>query len=178
MEIGINRFTLTFTNKAAAENAKQIAADTLSAMSISGYTCDPFELIVSSLRVNGNALTSEKACLTAYDFIEPTVTTIKAIAEKLRTENFTFDAFSEDTYAESSVEGYFKDGVLTITSTYYPCGYCESLECPECGEFVVRLEEYDPSKTYVCPECGEEIDLSEQYEEVAPVIIKEIIEVK
>ena len=50
--------------------------------------------------------------------------------------------------------------------------------CPECGELVVRLEEYDPSKTYICPECGEELDLYEQYGEDAPVITREIIEVK
>ena len=178
MEIGIHRFTVTFASKAAAENAKQIAADTLSTKSISGYAYDPFELFVSSLRVKGNALTSEEACLTADDFIEPTAATIKAIADNLRTENFTFDAFGEDTYAESSVEGCFKDGVLTITSTYYPCGYYEYIPCPECSEDVIRIENYEPNKTYVCPVCGEEVDLSEVYEDIAPVITKETIEVK
>ena len=48
----------------------------------------------------------------------------------------------------------------------------------ECGEYVVRLDEYDPSKTYICPECGEEVDLSENYKACAPVINKETIIIK
>ncbi len=178
MEIGIHTFNLTFTNNAAAELAKMIAADTFKAMMTTDYNYNPYELFAKSLSVKGEVLTSEEACLTAEDFMNAAAAVIKAIAENLKTENFTFNTFGEDTYTESCVDGCFKDGLLTITSTYYPNGDCEYLGCPECGEFVVSLEEYDPSKTYVCPECGEELDLSEMYAEVAPVITREIIEVK
>lgn len=178
MEIGIHTFNLTFANKAAAENAKKIATDTFKAMTTSCYNYNPYELFAASLCVKENDLTSEEACLTAEDFMNATVEVIKTIAESLKTESFTFNTFGEDTYTESCVDGCFEDGLLAITSTYYPNGYCEYLECPECGEFVVRLEEYDPSKTYVCPECGEELDLSEQYAEAAPVITREIIEIR
>ncbi len=56
--------------------------------------------------------------------------------------------------------------------TFYPAGYTEYVACPECGEFVVRIEDYVPGKLYVCPDCGEEVDLSESYEEVAPIVEK------
>ena len=63
-----------------------------------------------------------------------------------------------------------KDGLLKIKDTYFPSDYWEYLFCPECGEDVVRLEDFNPNKEYVCPECGEVIELKEQYEEIAPVV--------
>ena len=178
MEIGAHKFDLTFTNKSAAEKAKQITADTLNAMSFKDYAFDPAEAFVNSLKVEKNTLASSDVCLIASDFMETAAAVIKAIAMNLKTEGFTFDAFGEDTYSESRVNGRFENGILSITSTYYPSGYYEFIPCPECGEDVVSLEDYDSSKTYICPECGEEIDLSKMFEEVAPVITKETIEVK
>lgn len=32
--------------------------------------------------------------------------------------------------------------------------------CPECGEEVIDVDNFDPTKTYTCPECGEEISAS------------------
>ena len=29
--------------------------------------------------------------------------------------------------------------------------------CPECGEVIAHLDEFDPNKTYICPDCREEI---------------------
>ena len=178
MTIENHTFNLNFTNKSAAEKAKKIAADTFKTMKTSDYNYNPYELFAKSLCVKGNDLTSNEACLIAEDFMDATANVIKAIAENLKTENFTFNTCGVDSYTEGWVDGCFKDGLLTITSTFYPNGYWEHLFCPECGELVVRLEEYDPSKTYICPECGEELDLSEQYGEDAPVITREIIEVK
>ena len=50
-------------------------------------------------------------------------------------------------------------------------------DCPECGEDVVRIEDYVPGKLYVCPDCGEEVDLADAYEESAPIIKKDIIQI-
>lgn len=175
MEIFTHKLNMTFANTDAAKAARQVASDTLKGMVISGYVVNPTELFANSLRTEETTLVSSACCLNANDFMEAAAAVIKAIGASMKDVDFTFDAFGGDTYSESLVDGFCKDGLLTITTTYYPYGYCEYLPCPECGEDVVRLEDYDPSKTYVCPECGEVIDLSEAYEENAPVITKESI---
>ncbi len=48
---------------------------------------------------------------------------------------------------------------------YYDTMLC----CPECGEEIVSVSEYDSEKIYTCPECGEECDLEEEYEESRPI---------
>ena len=50
--------------------------------------------------------------------------------------------------------------------------------CDECGEEIVRIDEYEVGKKYYCSECDEEIDLSEQYAEVKPIITVEEIIIK
>lgn len=56
-----------------------------------------------------------------------------------------------------------KDNTLSVGKIGYEgWGFC-----PECGEDVVHVDDFDPAKTYVCPECGEEIsneDMFVQYE--------------
>ena len=178
MEIYNNEFKVIFTNTAAAESAKQIAADAFSAMNSQDDAYALAKRYAASLRVEDNILRSDELCFFADGFMDAAVVAIKAIAENLKTESFTIDVCGCDTYAESWVDGNFENGLLSITSTYYPYGYCEFIPCPECGEDVVRIEDYDPSKTYVCPDCGEEVDLSKAYAEFAPVITKETIEIK
>lgn len=41
---------------------------------------------------------------------------------------------------------------------YEGCG-----SCPECGEEVVHIDDFDPEETYYCPDCGEEIPSDELY---------------
>lgn len=178
MEIYNNKFEVTFTNKAAAESAKRIAADTFNAMTTESYINNAYKQFAESLNVEDNTLVNIEMTLLSSEIMEASIEVIKAIAETLKTECFTFDVVGYDEYTESWVEGSFENGQLEITSTYFPCGYTEFLHCPECGEDVVRIEDYDPSKTYVCPECGEEIDLSKVYAENAPVITKETTEIK
>ena len=173
MEIFDNDFTVTFTNKTAAKKAKQIAADTLNAMTIDGYVSNPAKETAAELHVEGKALSSDATAFDAHDFMEAAVNVVKAIAAKLSDESFTFNCVGTDTYSESWVEGSLENGVLTIDTTYFPEGYGE-LFCPECGEFVIEMEEYDPSESYICPECGEEIDFSDQ----APIKSHEIIKIK
>ena len=50
--------------------------------------------------------------------------------------------------------------------------------CDECGENIVKIDEYDASKTYFCEECGEEVDLQEQYENCKPIITEKVIAIK
>ena len=50
--------------------------------------------------------------------------------------------------------------------------------CPECGELIVRFDEYDSNAHYYCPECGEELDHEEMFEDGLPTFTKEIIKIK
>ena len=174
MEIYHNDFEITFTNEADAESAKIIATNAINAMSVPGYAYNATEEFANSLCVEGNVLANEEYSFTSDDLLNVAVATIKAIAGSMKTASFSFKSGSADTYAESWAEGCFENGILTITSAYYPEGYSEFLTCPECGEAVERMDDYDPSKTYICPECGEEVDLSDQ----APVNSKETFEIK
>lgn len=171
MEFFNNDFTVTFSNKDAAAKAKQIASRQFNALHVNGYSDDPSKLFADSLRVENTAVKADALVFDSYDFMGTVAAVIKAIALELKTENFSFEACASDTYSESWVDGKSENGILTITSTYFPSGYSEYLCCPECGEPIVEMLKYDPNVTYVCSECGEELVFSED----APKITKEVI---
>ena len=173
--------TITFENTTVAEIAKNTAREAI--LSLKGtdfFFRNAVENSAANLAVNNNSLvfTNNRADFTGDEMLEVAPTVVKAIAAKHPESSFTFDVCTVDDYTEAWVEGNYANGALEIKSTYYPEGYCEEIDCPECGEYVVRLDEYDPSKTYICPDCGEEVDLSERYETCKPVVKKEVITIK
>ncbi len=172
MEIFTNDFTVTFTNAAATNKAKQIADETFRPLRYDLYNEQPSILAADTLTIeNDVTLTFYECCFDSADLLDASRKVIKALALGLKGEDFDFSVCGCDTYTEAWVDGNFQNGVLDMTSTFFPEGYSEYLYCPECGEAVVRMEDYDPNATYVCPECGEEIDLSS----AVPVIEKELI---
>ena len=173
MEIFNNDFTVTFTNAAAANKAKQLADECFRDLHYDFYSKQPSTRAADTLMVEENTLTFDEVCFDSADLMDASRKVIKAIAFGMSEESFEFSVCGYDTYAEAWVNGNYQNGVLDMTSTFFPEGYSEYLYCPECGEDVVLMEEYDPNTTYVCPECGEEID----YFSDAPVIEKEHIKV-
>ena len=102
---------------------------------------------------------------------------IRELAAVLK-EEFICEIYNSGDYSEGHLELHFEKGILRTESTIYPCGYTEYLCCDECGEEIVRIDEYEVGKKYYCSECDEEIDLSEQYAEVKPIITVEEIIIK
>ena len=170
---------IRFTNEAAANEAKAIVAKTLNSMDCDFSFNNAVSHAVESLHVDGSTLMIPQggAWFLAEELVDVFPLIVKAIATQLPHEDFSFEVAGYDDYAEGWIDGCYADGNLEINSTFYPMGYCEYVSCPECGEDVVRLDEYIPGKLYPCPECGELVDLTEQYEEVAPVIKKEQIKI-
>lgn len=174
MEIFNNDFTVTFTNAAAANKAKQIADETFRTLRYDLYREQPSICAADTLTIEDDViLTFIEWGFDSADLMDASRKVIKALAQGLKGENFEFSVCGCDTYTEAWVDGNFQNGVLDMTSTFFPEGYSEYLCCHECGEAVVRMEDYDPNATYVCPECGKEIDLSS----AVPVIEKELIRV-
>ena len=171
MEFFTNDFTVTFSNADAANKAKQIADECFRTLHYDLYSKQPSILAADSLVVEENALTFGAICFDSADLMDASRKVIKALSYGMKNETFEFSVIGIDTYAESWVEGAFQNGVLVMTSTYFPEGYSEFLFCPECDEPIVSMEDYDPNAVYVCPECGEELDFSFS----APVIEKEQI---
>ena len=164
MEILSNDFALTFTNTAAAIKAKQIADQ-----SIHTLLNETDSLFI----LNDVTLTYEEASFFSEDLMDAAREIMEAVANSLKKENFEFYVCGTDTYAAARIAGNYQNGMLDITTTFFPEGYSEYLSCPECGEDVVLMDDYDPDETYVCPECGEEIDFSGE----APEIKKECIKI-
>ena len=173
MEILNNEFTVTFTNTAAASEAKEIAEESLRALNDEIGNSDEAVLAADLLVVNKNVLAFEECCFFSEDLMEAAKVVIKAIAFSMKAVDFEFSVCGTDTYTTAMVDGSYQNGELSITSAFFPEGYVEEFECSECGEAVVSLHDYDPNKTYVCPECGEELDFSD----MAPVIEKEHIRI-
>ena len=157
MEIISNDFTLTFTNTAAAIKAKKIADQSLHTL---------LEDDDSLFTLNGVTLTLEDASLFSEELIDAAREIMEAVANGLKKESFEFSVNGCDTYTAAEIVGNYQNGMLDVTTTFFPEGYSEYLSCPECGEDVVRMEDYDPNMTYVCPEFGEEIDLSAEAPEI------------
>ena len=176
----ITNLTLTFNTKAAANRAKKIAKEAILSLESSRYS-DGAEYTAAHLIEENNTLLipEGEVAYSTEEWMENVLPVLlKAIAKQLPHESFTFESNSTNDYSDAELDGRYAKGILEINSTYYPEGYCESVSCPECGEYVVRLDEYDPSKTYICPECGEEVDLSENYKACAPVIEHKAIIIK
>ncbi len=175
MEIFNNDFKVTFTNAAASNKAKQIADECLRNLHFDHYSVQPSILAADSLITKRGAILSfNTLCFISEDLMVASRKVIKAIAFGMSEESFEFAVCGSDTYTESWVDGSFSNGCLEMVSTFFPEGYSEYLECPECGEEIVRIEDYDPNATYICPECGEELDFTS----AAPVIEKESIKVR
>ena len=179
MEIFENKMEITFTNNASAIKAKEVATEVLNSSKQEFWFRNAPTNMIKRLIVEGNVLINpeDEGDFDSSELLETTTSILKAIAEQLPSESFTFDIYGEDTYTEGSLEGKYEDGSLEINSTYYPSGYIEYLCCPECGEEVILISDYDPNKKYTCPECGEEIDLSEEYDKCAPIIETKIIKI-
>ena len=172
MEVFTNQTKVIFTNAEAASKAKEIASQVIASVEPNYNYLNGIKNTIRNLSINDNALClpEDEGQLLTCDLLEIMTDVVKAIAEQLPSENFTFDIFGEDTYTEGGLEGKYEDGTLVIRSIYYPDGYYRNLFCPECGEDIVALDDYIPGKKYICPECGEELDLSEEYKEIAPII--------
>ena len=176
MEIMNCKMNLTFTNAAAATRAKDIAEAAIMNQDRQFWFRNAKENTAARLTVVDNTLKTEGDFL-SDEMLEVSISVMKELAKTLSAENFIIDIAATDTYAEGWIEGNYTDGTMRIETTYYPEGYCEYVSCPECGEDVVRLDEYEPGKKYICPDCGEEIDLSKMYADCAPVIKTEIIRI-
>lgn len=175
------KMTINFNSTSTANSAKEIVKDAFLSMKEHDFCfSQAVEGAAANLTVENNTLliADDNAAFLGEEIIEVAPIIVKALAAKLSNDNFTFDFCTTDEYTEGWVEGEYKNGKLDIKTTYYPEGYCEYVSCPECGELVVRLDEYDPSKTYICPDCGEVVDLSESYEACAPEIKMETITIK
>ncbi len=168
------RMTFTFENNEAAEKAKAIAAEVIMKTVQSHYFSNAAEELVSKMMVLNNAVVVPEGCgsLLAEETMETVSVIVKAIANNMPGCPFKYESVGEDEYQEAWNDGSFDGKTLEINTTFYPAGYTKYVSCPECGEYVVRIEDYVPGKLYVCPDCGEEVDLSESYEEVAPIVEK------
>lgn len=94
----------------------------------------------------------------------------KNIAVRNREVPFFISSSNSSTYADSEIELRYRDSVITVKTAYYPQGKDDDmLCCPECGEEIVSVSDYEEGKLYVCPECMEECNLEEQYVEACPV---------
>ena len=174
------KLTFTFKTATAAIEAKKIASETLLTMKQIFSFRNAAETAATNLIAENNILLlpREKGCFLAEECMEFLPIVLKAIAEQMPNEDFTFEVTSTNDYSDAEFDGKYSNGTLCITSTYYPEGYCGEVACHECGEYIVRFDEYDSSKTYICPHCGEEVDLTEKYNNSAPVITKETVAIK
>ena len=142
------------------------------------YRRNPSVEIMNNLNVTNNIIEVPKDSgfmvpEDAYEFFTELFTDL---AENMGEHSFECEIFNVCDCSESEYIAKYSDGVMKITDTYYPMGYYEYVRCPECGEHIIKLEEFEAGKKYFCPECNEMIDLDSSYDDVAPVITeKEII---
>ena len=136
------------------------------------YRNNTAEILANDLQVKGSQIIQEdyKSYFIVEDIDAVMESVLKAIAGLEIVREFKCDVISESTYSEGEFEASYKNGLLKIKNTYYPCGHWEYLSCPVCGEDIVRLEDFDPSKEYICPKCGEVVDLRDEYEETVPCV--------
>ena len=115
---------------------------------------------------------------TPEDALELVPEMAKNIAAETRNIPFHISNSNTGTYTDSKIEIQYCENKLVIETIYYPeRDYENALCCPECGEEIVSLKDFEAGKTYTCPECGEECELDDEYEDALPIEEKKIIEI-
>lgn len=177
-----NEFKLTMETNAKAKEASEILINRLNkGFEIDNtYRFNPSSKMAQVISANDNTVTLDgyDGYYTVEDSEEVFFELLKVLAENLSEDTFSCEIINNSTYSEGTINASFSNGILTINSVYYPEGYTEYLCCDECGENIVKIDEYDASKKYFCEECGEEVDLQEQYENCKPIITEKVIAIK
>lgn len=107
---------------------------------------------------------------TPEDAMEVMPIMARNLAKLKRNASFELSSENQGTYTDSTVAIKYSNGKLVIDTIYYPSGAgWEMLSCPECGEDVVSMDDYEKGKVYTCPECGAECDFEYEYEEALPI---------
>ena len=108
--------------------------------------------------------------VTPEDALEVMPIMTRNLAKLDRNASFELSSENQGTYTDSTVTIKYYNGKLIIDTVYYPSGAgWEMLSCPDCGEDVVSMDDYEKGKTYICPECGAECDFEYEYEEALPI---------
>ena len=158
-----NELTITMTNNEMATKALEILVKKVA----EGFECDKEYRTIPSLKMAQNlevkdntiVLPEESGYYEPKDAEKVFTEIIRELAVALK-EEFTCEVYNSGDYSEGGLESHFENGILRTESTFYPCGYTEYLCCDECGEEIVRIDEYEAEKKYYCSDCDEEIDLS------------------
>ena len=158
--------TINFNNSEAANKAMNIIKAALKTITPKFPT---------DITVKENEIIVDESC-SLWQAIGRVDVLAKEVATKLADEDFTLECYYDscDCGYKESVKADYSNGKLTInTVASEDNGYC-----PECGELIVRFDEYDSNAHYYCPECGEELDHEEMFEDGLPTFTKEIIKIK
>ena len=131
------------------------------------------------LYVRGNSVMDGTSYAIPGDNFGDTIKTIyTAIVKEL--PEVDFEIFSGYGWGSEDAGFHFikKDTYAMADSVIYEgCG-----TCPECGEEIVFVDDYDPSKTYYCKNCEMEVDNTDLYdyfikeEQIYEVVNGELIE--
>ena len=149
-----NEFKLTMETNAKAKEASEILINRLNkGFEIDNtYRFNPSSKMAQVISANDNTVTLDgyDGYYTVEDSEEVFFELLKVLAENLSEDTFSCEMINNSTYSEGTINTSFSNGILTINSVYYPEGYTEYLCCDECGENIVKIDEYDASKTYFC----------------------------
>lgn len=158
--------------KSAAEAIKNYVND-----NASHYETLNLNNLMTDLLINGSTVVLEDSySMHGCDYMIFVTEICKVVAT---VGSFKGEAFYCSGYGdEGSVNFTCDDGMLNLKTICYPNGHCEYLPCEECGEDVIRFDEYKEGKLYICPECGEELDLADVYEEYKPEFNEIVIKIK
>ncbi len=119
MEIYNNSFTVTFTNAAAANKAKQIADESFRALHYNGYSEQPAILAANSLIIKDDVtLTFEELCFDSAALMDASRKVIKAIAFAMSEESFEFSVCGCDTNFRL-LEGTMNKKTTALTTEQY-----------------------------------------------------------
>ena len=159
--------TINFNNSEAANKAMNIIKAALKTITPKFPT--EFTTFEKDITVKENEIIVDESC-SLWQAIGRVDVLAKEVATKLADEDFTLECYYDscDCGYKESVKADYSNGKLTINT----------VASEECGELIVRFDEYDSNAHYYCPECGEELDHEEMFEDGLPTFTKEIIKIK
>ena len=115
------------------------------------YRFNPSSKMAQVISANDNTVTLDgyDGYYTVEDSEEVFFELLKVLAENLSEDTFSCEIINNSTYSEGTINASFSNGILTINSVYCtPEGYTEYLCCDECGENIVKIDEYDAEQKH------------------------------
>ena len=159
---------MTVKDTAKANEVADLFKNTIMSKVNDDFSKKYVPVFCNDMKIRENEIVVDDSCSLSsseVEFFKDVLATIAAEKDCEFTLEAKYEQFTDG--FEEYIEAEYKNGVLTYKIIGDDCmlGWCSN---DDCGEYIVHVLDYDPSKTYTCPECGRVVPEEELFPNGVP----------